>query len=380
MKLFEYEAKSMLQKYGVNIPQGKVAKSPGEVAAIARELGKPVILKSQLTVSGRSKAGGILPASDPEEAEKVAFSLFGIKIKGLAVKTLLVEEKLDIKSQFYASIAVDRQARSHVLLVSTTGGVDIEQVAKTFPQQIYRLHIDPLSGLTEIEAGKLVSLLGLNRDDSAVFVSILKVLYQVVLEKDAELVEINPLAQTSSGAYVAADARIAIDDNAIFRQPELFERNLKREEDTPREAEARKLKYSYVDLDGDIGIIGNGAGLVMATLDLVNLFGGKPANFLDIGGGAKLDIISNGVLLVIGKPEVRAVLINVLGGITRCDLVAEGIVVGLNSAPLKKPVVVRMLGTNEVEGREILRRNNIDYYPDMEKAAEAVVRNLGGNV
>jgi succinyl-CoA synthetase beta subunit len=222
--------------------------------------------------------------------------------------------------------------------------------------------------------------LGLNRDDSAVFVSILKVLYQVVLEKDAELVEINPLAQTSSGAYVAADARIAIDDNAIFRQPELFERNLKREEDTPREAEARKLKYSYVDLDGDIGIIGNGAGLVMATLDLVNLFGGKPANFLDIGGGAKLDIISNGVLLVIGKPEVRAVLINVLGGITRCDLVAEGIVVGLNSAPLKKPVVVRMLGTNEVEGREILRRNNIDYYPDMEKAAEAVVRNLGGNV
>jgi succinyl-CoA synthetase beta subunit len=374
MKLFEFEAKAILQKHGINIPRGKVANMPEEVTSISRELGKPVFLKSQITVSGRGKAGGILSAVNPVEANKIASILIGKKIKDVTVKTLLVEEKLEIKAQYYASITVDRQVKAYVVLVSTAGGIDIEEVAKTSPQQISRLYIDPLVGLNEAEAFNLVSQLNLNRDDSTQFVSILISLYKVLVAYDAEMVEINPLVKTASGAFVAADARITIDDNALFRHPEFAERNLQREEDTAREAEARKQRYSYVDLDGDIGIIGNGAGLVMATVDIVHTFGGKPANFLDIGGGAQVEVIKNGVLLVMNKPEVRAVLINILGGITRCDMVATGVVEGLKAAPIKKPIAVRMMGTNEKEGQEILRQNGIGYYPDMEKAAAAIIK------
>lgn len=332
MKLFEYEAKAILQKYGIEVPQGKIAKTPDEVATIAREFGKPVFLKSQITVSGRGKAGGILPAANPEEARKVASSLIGKKIKDILVNTLLVEEKLDLKEQFYASVAVDRQAKTFVVLASTSGGIDIEEVAKTAPQKISRLYIDPLVGLTVADATRMVGGFKLSQGDSAKFASILTILYKAALEYDAELVELNPLVKTASGIFIAADARITMDDNAVFRHPEFTDRNLQREEDTPREAEARKQKYSYVDLDGDIGIIGNGAGLVMATVDMVQIFGGKPANFLDIGGGAQIDVIKNGVLLVMNKPEVRAVLINILGGITRCDMVATGVVEGLKAA------------------------------------------------
>ena len=374
MKLFEYEAKAILQKYGINIPLGKIAKTPEEAAAISRELKKPVFVKSQITVSGRGKAGGILPAADPTEAEKIASNLLGKTIKDIVVKTLLVEEKLDIKEQFYASITVDRQAKAYVVLTSTAGGMDIEEVAKAFPQKSSRLYIDPLVGLNEVEADKIIGRLNLGRPDLAKFVSIVSTLYRVLLEYDAELVEINPLAKTALGDYIAVDARISIDDNALFRHPEFAERNLQRDEDTPREAEARKQQYSYVDLDGDIGIVGNGAGLVMATLDIVHIFSGKPANFLDIGGGAPTEMIRNGVLLVMNKPEVKAVLINILGGITRCDLVAAGIVEGLTAAPVKKPIAVRIMGTNEREGQEILLRNGIAYYPDMERAAEAIVK------
>jgi succinyl-CoA synthetase beta subunit len=374
MKLFEYEAKSILQKYAIEVPQGKIAKTPDEAAILAHEFGKPVFLKSQITVSGRGKAGGILPAANPDEAKKVASGLIGKKIKGILVNTLLVEEKLDLKEQFYASVTVDRQAKTFVVLASTSGGIDIEEVAQTFPQKISRLYIDPLVGLTEANATKMVSGFNLSQNDSAKFASILTILYKAALEYDAELVELNPLVKTASGAFIAADARITIDDNAVFRHPEFTERNLQREEDTPREAEARKQKYSYVDLDGDIGIIGNGAGLVMATVDMVQIFGGKPANFLDIGGGAQIDVIKNGVLLVMNKPEVRAVLINILGGITRCDMVATGVVEGLKAAPVKKPIAVRIMGTNEKEGQEILRQNGIGYYPDMEQAAAAIIK------
>lgn len=374
MKLFEYEAKAILQKYGIAIPLGKVAKTPGEAAAIARELGRPVFIKSQITVSGRGKAGGILPAANPFEAEKVASDIIGKKIKDVPVKTLLVEEKLDLKEQLYASITVDRQAKTYVVLASARGGVDIEELAKTSPQEISRLYVDPLVGLTETEAIRMANPLNLGGSETKKFVSVLITLYKALLEYDAEMVELNPLVKTVSGDLIAADARITIDDNAVFRHPEFAERNLQREEDTPREAEARKQKYSYVDLDGDIGIIGNGAGLVMATVDMVQIFGGKPANFMDIGGGAQVEVIKNGILLVINKPEVRAVLINILGGITRCDVVATGVVEGLKAAPVKKPIAVRMMGTNEKEGREILRQNGIGYYPDMEKAAAAIIK------
>jgi succinyl-CoA synthetase beta subunit len=374
MKLFEYEAKAILQKYGISIPKGKVAATPEAAVSATAELGKAVFLKSQITISGRGKAGGILSATNPAEAGRVAANLIGKKIKDIQVNTLLVEERLDLKEQYYASITVDRQAKCFVALASTSGGVDIEEVAKTAPQKISRLQIDPIAGLSQEAALKMLAQFKLALEDARKFASILATLYKAAVEYDAELVELNPLVKTAQGDFVAADARITLDDNAIFRHPEFAERSLQREEDTPREAAARKQKYSYVDLDGDIGIIGNGAGLVMATVDLVQIFGGKPANFLDIGGGAQVDVIKNGVLLVMDKPEVRAVLINILGGITRCDNVATGVVEGLKAAPVKKPIAVRMMGTNEKEGQEILHQNGIGYYPDMETAAEAIIK------
>ena len=374
MKLYEYEAKLILQKYGITIPRGKIARSPDEASTVARELGIPVFLKSQITVSGRGKAGGILPAANFNEALTIASGLLDHEIKGIPVKTLLVEEKINIRDQFYTSIAIDRQAKRFVVLVSTSGGVDIEEVAIKSPQKISRFYIDPLVGLTRSNAIEILKPFSLGTYDTNTWSSILLTLYQVALEYDAELVELNPLVKTAEGKFVAADARITLDDNAIFRHPEFAERNLQREEDTPRETEARKQKFAYVDLDGDIGIIGNGAGLVMATVDIVQIFGGRPANFLDIGGGAQFEIIENGVLLVMNKPEVKSILINILGGITRCDLVASGIVAGLKAAPVKKPIAVRMMGTNEKEGQEILRQNGIGYYPDMEQAAAAIIR------
>ncbi len=374
MKLFEFEAKSILQKYGVGVPSGKVARTPDEAARIARELDGPVMLKSQITVSGRGKAGGILLAQNTGEAREIASRLIGCNVKDIRVNSLLVEEKLDIKSQFYISIFIDRQVKSFVALASDMGGGDIEQVAQDFPEKILRMQIDPLKGLGESGVAGPVRQFNVEETDAGRLASILALLYQVALENDAELVELNPLVKTGSGKFVAADARIIVDDNAIFRHPEYAERQLVREEDTPREAEARKLKLTYVDLDGDVGIIGNGAGLVMATLDMVHLFGGKPANFLDIGGGAGVEVIKNGLVFVMSKPEVRVVLVNILGGITRCDLVAEGVVEGLKAAPAKKPVSVRMMGTNEKEGQDILRLNGIKFYPDMETAAEAAIK------
>jgi succinyl-CoA synthetase beta subunit len=375
MKLYEYEAKAIIRNYGINVPRGTTAASPGEAATAAGELAKPVFIKAQITVSGRGKAGGILPAANPAEAAATASSLLGKKIKDLTVKTVLVEEKLDILDQMYASVAIDRQAKAFVILASASGGMDIEEVARTSPGKISRLYVNPLSGLTEEETIKMVRKLDLGREDTAAFARILQTLYSIALKYDAELVELNPLVKTVSGIWMAADARITLDDNAIFRHPEFKERNFQREEDTPREAEARKQQFAYVDLDGDIGIIGNGAGLVMATVDTVKILGGNPANFLDIGGGAQIEEIKKGVLLVINKPEVKSILINIFGGITRCDLVATGVVEGLKAATVKKPVFIRMLGTNEKEGQEILSSNGIKYFNEMEDAATAAIRN-----
>jgi succinyl-CoA synthetase beta subunit len=374
MKLFEYEAKAILKKLGIAVPSGKIAKAAQEAVSNAEEIGKPVFIKSQITVSGRGKAGGILPAADPVEAGKVAESLIGKKIKDVRVDIVLVEEKLDLKEQYYASIAIDRKSKSFVVLASTEGGIDIEDVAKKTPEKIVRYYIDPLSGFDKSRASEAISKLELDKVDAERFAETLVTLYEAAVEYDAELVELNPLVKTASGDFMAADARITIDDNAVFRHAELSERNLDREEDTPREAEARKQGFSYVDLEGDIGIIGNGAGLVMATVDIVGYYGGKPANFLDIGGGASVEVIKSGTLLVIEKPEVKGVLVNILGGITRCDLVATGVVEALKAATVKKPIAVRMMGTNEDEGREILAKNDIGFYPDMEKAAEAIIK------
>jgi succinyl-CoA synthetase beta subunit len=374
MKLFEFEAKNILTEYGIPTPRGHVAGKPAEAEAIAIEIGKPVALKSQILVSGRGKAGGIMFADNAAEARKIASNLIGSTIKESVVESLLVEEKIEIAEQFYASVAIDRQARTYIVLASVSGGVDIEEVAQTSPEKISRHWVDPMVGFSESEATKMISAFSINKDDLTKFASIISTLYKVATDCDAELVEINPLAKAASGEFIAADARIIVDDNALFRHPEFQDRPSLTVDDTPREAEARQHKLAYVDLSGDIGIIGNGAGLVMATLDLVHLFGGKPANFLDIGGGAQAEIIKRGVTLVMSKPEVKAVLINILGGITRCDIVAQGIIEALNESAIKKPIAVRMIGTNEEEGTQMLRQAGIHAYPNMEQAVKQVLK------
>ena len=375
MKLFEFEAKDILRRYGIATPRGKVAADPGEVEAIAGEIGKPVVLKSQVLVSGRGKAGGIVFADDPAEARDAASKLIGSSIKGTVVGSLLVEEKLDIAEQFYASITIDRQARRYIVLLSTSGGVDIEEVAQASPEKILRHWVDPEKGFNQdVAEGVVAQFSGMDKADVSRFAAAAFTLHKAAMEYDAELVELNPLVKTATGEFVAADARMIIDDNAVFRHPEFEGRSSQRMEDTPTEAEARRHDLAYVDLSGDIGVIGNGAGLVMATMDMVRHFGGEAANFLDIGGGAQKDVIKTGLLLVMSKPEVRAVLVNILGGITRCDIVAEGVTEGLSEAGVKKPIAVRMMGTNEEEGAAILGRAGINVYPDMETAAKEVLK------
>ena len=375
MKLFEFEAKDILRQYGIAIPKGAVASNPGEAEAAAKKLGRPAVLKSQVLVSGRGKSGGILFAQNPDEARQIAAKLIGSQIKGIAVKSVLVEEKVAIATEFYASVTVDRQARKYAVLASTVGGIDIEQVASASPDKISRYRVDPLCGFNEHDARNMLTQFSeLSKDDAARFSAILHKLYRVVLDHDAELVEINPLVRTTSGDFIACDARIILDDNALFRHPEFEERSASETEATPLETEARKQKLAYVDLDGDIGIVGNGAGLVMATLDLVQHFGGKPANFLDIGGGASAEHIKKAVTLVMSKSEVRAVLINILAGVTRCDVVARGVIEALNEAPVKKPVAVRMIGTNEEEGTRMLNQAGIRTGANMEEAIREVLR------
>ncbi len=379
MKLFEFEAKNILRKYGIAIPIGRVVRSPGEAEMAARQMGGAVALKAQVLVSGRGKSGGIAFASDPSEAEKVASVLIGSSVKGSKVNSLLVEEKLSIADQYYSSITIDRQARRYVVLASTDGGGDIEEVAAASPDRIARYWVEPSNGLSETAAASVVAgFPQLDRSDVGRFASIIATLYRVAMDYDAELVEINPIAKTTAGEYVAADARIILDDNALFRHPEFDDKTIVRTDETPREAEAKRHKLAYVDLEGDIGIIGNGAGLVMATMDLVHVFGGTAANFLDIGGGARPEVIKDGLMLVMSKPGVKAVLINILGGITRCDLVAQGVIEALNEVVDKKPVAVRMMGTNEREGMLMLGKAGVGVYSDMETAAREVITLAGG--
>ncbi len=375
MKLFEFEAKNILRKYGIATPKGNIATNSDEAEVIAKEIGKPVVLKSQILVSRRGKSGGIIFANDATEAKKVATNLIGSTIKGNIVNSLLVEEKLNIVEQFYASVAIDRQAKTYIILASTSGGIDIEETALASPGKILRHWVDAAIGFSEHNAeSMLTQFSNISKHDATKFASIITTIYKIAMDYDTELVEINPLTKIASGEFIAADARIIVDDNAVFWHPEFKDKSSLRVDDTSWEAEARRQKLAYVDLSGDIGIIGNGAGLVMATLDLVHLFGGRPANFLDIGGGARAEVIKRGVMLVMSKPEVKAVLINILGGITRCDIVARGIIEALNESSIKKPIAVRMIGTNEEEGAQILGQAGVHTYSDMEEAVREVLK------
>ena len=379
MKLLEFEAKTILKEYGIPVPRGRDAGTPDEVEMAAREIGGPVVLKAQIPVSGRGKAGGILFADDPAGARKMASGLLGSTIKESLVNTLLVEEALKVDKEYYLSVTIDRVAKSYVVLASIEGGVDIEQVALASPEKVSRYWTDPLSGLDKKQAREILARFDLSDDTAVELASMLTILFSAVMDKDAELVELNPLVRTTSGTFVAVDARMIIDDNALFRHEEFADRSLSREDETPLELEARKQNLAYVDLPGSTGVIGNGAGLVMATVDLVHHFGGSPANFLDIGGGGSVDINRRGLLLVLSKPEVKGVVVNIFGGITRCDFVAQAVIEAIEESGTSKPIAVSMMGTNEAEGKRMLDEAGVMNFPNMEEAVQGLLRVQGGH-
>jgi succinyl-CoA synthetase beta subunit len=329
------------------------------------------MIKAQVLVGGRGKAGGIIPSNSAKEAEEAVAKLLGVQIKGLPVKQVLIEEKLPIRKELYVGITIDRFNRSYVALASATGGVEIEEIAGKTPKAIIRTLIDPQLGLRSFHAMAIAKQFGYSGNQLAELAAIIQKLYQVCVDNDAELVEINPLAETEAGNFVALDARMVIDDNALFRHPECAEREA--EELSSQEALALKNNLAYVKLDGDIGVVGNGAGLVMATLDLLNFFSGKPANFLDLGGGATIEAITAALRILFADPDTKAIIVNVLGGITHCDDVARGIVEAANEAKVKKPLVVRLVGTNQQEGQKILSDAGISVLDSMEEAARQAV-------
>jgi succinyl-CoA synthetase beta subunit len=372
MKLFEFEAKEILSKYNIQVPRGKIVYTPNKAYKAAEEISGSVAIKSQILVAGRGKAGGIKFGKNPEEVKTIADTLIGRQIKGLKVNSLLIEERLRIFKELFVSIIVNRSARVYTVLASTEGGINIEEVTKSSPEKIIRYDIRVSEGFHIYEARVIAKKMGYKGRKMSVLAAIIYNLYHVVQDYDAELAEMNPLVETDEGSFVAADARLIVDDNALYRHPKLKEKALERDL-TPKEAEARRHGLSYLDLDGDVGIIGNGAGLVMATLDLVQLYGGKPANFLDVGGGASAESVKLALEIVLSKPEVKVVLINILGGITRCDVVARGVIDVLNETKEKRPFVMRLVGTREEEGKKMLMEVGIKVIDGMEEAVKRVI-------
>jgi len=354
--LFEYQGKQLLARFGVPVSAGEAVETVDDAVTAAERLGYPVVVKAQVQVGGRGKAGGIKLANSTDEARLHASNILGMDIKGHVVRVVWIEKASDIAEEYYASFTLDRAAKKHLGMVSAKGGVDIEAVAEEDPTAIARVHIDPLVGIEDYHARQLVFGARLNPAARSGAIAILKQLYKAFRELDADLVEVNPLILTPDGRVHALDAKVSLDDNAAYRHPE-FEDFRTRASADPREQMARERGLNYIGLDGEVGIIGNGAGLVMSTLDVVNQAGGKAANFLDVGGGAGAKTISNALEVITSDPNVRSVLINIFGGITRCDLVAQGILDGFGSIDVKVPVVVRLDGTSAEEGRAILAAN-----------------------
>lgn len=353
MKLHEYQSKLIFSKYGIPIPKGRVATTADEARNIAAELGGRVVIKSQVLVGGRGKAGGIRLAKDPHEAEEVATQILAMEIKGLPVRKVLVDEAASISKEIYLGITNDRAARKPVMMSSSEGGVEIEEVARKTPEKIYKIHIDPLLGLRDYQARDIAAGIDLPREHWKTFIQVAHGLWQAYSECDATLAEINPLVITGDNRLIALDGKMLVDDNALFRHSDLAElRDL--DVEAPAEVEARKYGLSFIKLDGNIGCMVNGAGLAMTTMDIIKLFGGEPANFLDIGGGASAEKVAAALRIILTDPNVKAVLFNVFGGITRCDEVARGILVALEDVKPKVPMVVRLVGTNAEEGRKIL--------------------------
>lgn len=372
MKLHEYQSKRVFAQHGVPIPRGDVATTPEAARQITARLGGRVVVKSQVLVGGRGKAGGIRLADHPDEAERVADQILGMNIKGLTVKKVLVDEAADIGTEIYLGVVIDRARRRPVMMASAGGGVEIEEVARATPERIVKITIDPFLGLQQYQGRELAFGIGLPKELVRDFVKIALGLYDAFLECDASLAEINPLVITKEGKLLAVDGKILLDDNALFRHFELAEMR-DADEETPEEQEARRHGLSYVKLDGEIGCMVNGAGLAMATMDITKLYGGAPANFLDIGGGAQADKVAAALRIILSDANVKAVLFNIFGGITRCDEVARGILEALREVPTSVPMVARLVGTNEKEGREILAGANMITATTLAQAAQKAV-------
>lgn len=376
MNLLENQAKREFSKRGIPIPKGELVTYFSQIEQAVAALKPPFMVKAQIRAGGRGKAGGIIPAASAHEAEKAAAKLLGAKIKGLPVEQVLIEEKLSIRKELYVGITLDRFNRSYVALTSVMSGVEIEEIVEKTPTAVTRTIVDPRLGIRSFHALSIAKQLGYSGEQLVELADVVQKLYQTCVENDAEMVEINPLVETETGSLVAADSRMIIDDNALFRHPEY--RSEEAQMLSPQEILATKKKLAYVKLEGDIGVVGNGAGLVMATLDLLNLAGGKPANFLDLGGGAAIDAIRVALEIVLADPDVKIILVNVLGGITRCDEVARGIVEALNEAKVKKPLVARLIGVNQEEGQRILSEHGVSVLESMEEAVKEAVELSGG--
>ena len=379
MDLFEYQGKSLFARIGVPVPEGRVARTPEEARAAAEEIGGKVVVKAQVQVGGRGKAGGIKLADGPDEAFAHATDILGMDIKGHTVHVVLVERASNIAAEYYVSFTLDRGVKKHLAIVSAHGGMDIEAVAADTPEAVVKMHIDPVVGLTNWQASELVYRAKLDRATARRSASALRKLYEAFVSLDCDLVEVNPLILTDDGEVVALDSKVTLDSNAFFRHPDFEDFRAAFTED-PMETMARERGLNFIKLDGSVGIIGNGAGLVMSTLDVVSLVGGAASNFLDVGGGAGADTITNALDVLTKDPTVKSVLINIFGGITRCDLVAQGIVEALEGLELPWPIVVRLDGTNAVEGREILQgvvSDSVIPAETMREAAEKAVELAG---
>ncbi|RME81658.1 MAG: ADP-forming succinate--CoA ligase subunit beta [Caldilineae bacterium] len=379
MNIHEYQAKRLFARYDIPIPGGDVATTPQEARQIAEKLGVPVVVKAQVLVGGRGKAGGIKLARNPDEAAARAEEILGMDIKGLTVEKVLVDEAADIQDELYLGVVLDRGNKRVILMGSSEGGVDIEEVAATSPEKIVRVTVEPLLGLREFQARQLAYGMGLDKGLVRQFVGIAQGLYRAFMENDASLAEINPLVVTGDGRLLAVDGKMNIDDSGLFRHPEIEAMRDTAEEDES-ERLAREAGLSYVDLDGEIGCMVNGAGLAMATMDIVKLYGGAPANFLDIGGGAKADKVAAALRIILSDPRVKAVLFNIFGGITRGDEVARGILEALSEIQTDVPMVVRLVGTRAEEGRQLLADAKMITAESLSDAAQKAVAAARGQL
>jgi len=372
LNLHEYQSKRIFAQYGIPIPKGEVATTPAEARTIATQLGGPVVIKSQVLVGGRGKAGGIKVAKSADEAETLANQILGMDIKGLTVKRVLVDEAANIATEIYLGAVLDRAQRRVILMASSEGGVEIEEVAKQTPEKIIKVAVHPFLGLRDYQAVELADGIGLPKEHLNAFIKVARGLYQAYVENDASLAEINPLVITGDNRLIALDGKMVIDDSALFRHADLDAMRDPDAEDQS-ESEARQHGLNYINLDGEIGCMVNGAGLAMATMDIVKLYGGNPANFLDVGGGASAEKVAAALRVILHDDRVKAVLINIFGGITRCDEVARGVLAAINSLNVKVPFVVRLVGTNEEEGRRLLAEANMITATSLADAAQKAV-------